>query len=235
MRRRLIAFAGAPGVGKGTFATIICKKLNLLHISTGHLLRAEAKDGHSSVGRKAKTFMDAGLLVPDELVCELVASTLKKSGPRYQGFILDGFPRTLEQAIAFDQVEKIDQLVEITLDRNVAMKKMLARRECENCGRSFNLAHIVEPPSFDMPAILPDKDTCILGRDQCRPNLIKRIDDTEETIRHRFESYDKDTKPLISYYVKRGIVDIFEVKKGESDWPALLDMISIKKKEWHLE
>jgi len=231
MKRRVIAFAGAPGVGKGTFAKIICKKLNLLQVSSGDLLRIEARDPKSAVGREAKTFMDSGKLVPDEMVCNLVAKTLRTRNQQYMGFILDGFPRTLEQAIAFDKDMELDQFVEINLDRAVSIEKMLARRECETCGGSFNLADIVRPGSYDMPAILPDKKTCRLGQDKCLPKLVKRFDDTKETIIRRCESYERETRPVVAHYTALGVADTFNVQKGIPDWPVLLEIIQGRMKQ----
>jgi adenylate kinase len=107
------------------------------------------------------------------------------------------------------------------------MEKILARRECATCGASFNLAHIVHPGTYDMPALLPNSSSCrhTLGYAECSPVLVKRSDDTAETIAHRFQSYDRETRPVVEHYRRRGIANRFEVRKGLDDWPELLKLV----------
>ena len=129
--RRLI-FAGRPGVGKGTFAKIISKELNLFHLSPGELIRREISRATPN-GKELKGYVEKGQLVPDDFICKLVGEVLQAS-KGYNGFILDGFPRSLNQCLAIDRLAQIDRLVELKLERSIAVEKMLARRHCSACG-----------------------------------------------------------------------------------------------------
>ena len=186
---------GAPGAGKGTQAIEIKEELNITHISTGDIFRANIKDG-TELGKKAKGYMDEGKLVPDELTIELVKDRLRKDDAK-NGFLLDGFPRTIPQAEALDgflkeEGIKLDRVVNIDVDKSVLLDRITGRRVCKDCKASFHIAF--NPPKKE--------NVC----DHCGGELIQRADDNEETVKNRIGVYEKETSPLIDYYNKQGLV-----------------------------
>lgn len=184
---------GPPGAGKGTQASIIVEEYNIPHISTGDIFRYNIKEG-TELGKKAKGYMDQGLLVPDEVVVEIVEDRLKQDDCK-NGFLLDGFPRTVVQAVALDNVlqnmdTSLDKVINIEVDKNILVERAVGRRICKDCGATF---HIKNNPSTK-------GDIC----DKCGGTLYQRDDDNAETVTKRIEVYLKETTPLIDYYTKQG-------------------------------
>ena len=190
-----IIMLGAPGAGKGTQAKKIADLCKIPHISTGDIFRANIKQG-TELGKKAKSYMDAGELVPDELVCDLVVDRIQQDDCT-EGFILDGFPRTIPQAEALTEaLNAIEQKMEYALnidvpDENIT-HRMAGRRACVGCGATYHLE------------FAPTKVEGIC--DVCGEKLILRDDDKPETVTNRLNVYHAQTKPLIDYYDKKGIV-----------------------------
>lgn len=188
---------GGPGAGKGTQAKKLIDKFGIPQISTGDILRAAVKEG-TEMGRKAKDFMDAGKLVPDEVVIGIIKDRLALPDCK-KGFILDGFPRTVPQAEALDKVlaslgSKIDHVVSIDVDEEALVNRLTGRRTCKSavCGQMYHVKFT--PPKKDM--------VC----DKCGSELYQRADDNETTVRSRLATYNQATKPLIDYYSKKGLV-----------------------------
>ena len=180
---------GAPGAGKGTQAEIICAKLNIPAISTGNILRAAVKDG-TEMGLKAKSFMDAGALVPDEVIIGILKERLAQPDCA-NGFILDGVPRTLAQAQALEaKGVRIDHVVSIEVDDHDIANRMGGRRVCSKCGASYHV--VAKPPKVD--------GVC----DSCGGELIIRKDDAPETVLKRLEVYHASTEVLKDFYAKLG-------------------------------
>lgn len=190
-----IIMLGAPGAGKGTQAIKIAEKYGIPHISTGDIFRANIKNG-TELGRKAKEYMDKGALVPDELTCDLVVDRIHQDDCA-NGFVLDGFPRTIPQAEALDAAlskdnETMDYAIDIEVPDENIVKRMGGRRACVNCGATY---HIVSAP----PKV---EGVC----DHCGGNLTIRDDDKPETVQKRLTVYHDQTQPLIDYYRKAGIL-----------------------------
>lgn len=190
-----IVTLGAPGAGKGTQAKKISAKYHIPHISTGDIFRANIKEG-TALGKKAKGYMDQGLLVPDELVLELVVDRLEKADCK-DGYVLDGFPRTIPQAEALDKTlgergEKIDYALNIEVPDNNIINRMSGRRACVGCGATY---HLVYAPT-------KAEGVC----DVCGKELILRDDDKPETVKKRLNVYRDQTRPLIDYYENAGIL-----------------------------
>jgi adenylate kinase len=188
---------GGPGAGKGTQAKKLIDKFKIPQISTGDILRAAVKEG-TEMGRKAKEYMDAGKLVPDEVVIGIIKDRLKQPDAK-GGFILDGFPRTVPQAEALDKVladlsSKIDHVVSIDVDEEALVTRLTGRRTCKSaaCGQMY---HVKFTPS-------KKEGVC----DKCGSELYQRDDDNETTVRSRLATYNQATKPLIDYYTKKGLV-----------------------------
>lgn len=190
-----IIMLGAPGAGKGTQAKQIADKYTIPHISTGDIFRANIKEG-TELGKKAKTYMDQGLLVPDELVCELVVDRIQQDDCE-NGFVLDGFPRTIPQAEALTAaLEKIGSSMDYAIDVDVPdeniITRMSGRRACLNCGATYHIVNI------------PTKVEGIC--DRCGNEVVLRDDDKAETVKKRLEVYHEQTQPLIDYYKNQGIL-----------------------------
>ena len=188
-----IIMLGAPGAGKGTQAKMLADKYMIPHISTGDIFRANIKNG-TELGQKAKTYMDQGLLVPDELVCDLVVDRVQQDDCA-KGYILDGFPRTIPQAEALDAAlanigAKIDYAVNVEVPDENIVNRMSGRRACVACGATY---HIVYNPT-------KVEGVC----DRCEKVLILRDDDKPETVTKRLNVYHEQTQPLIDYYTKQG-------------------------------
>ena len=190
-----IIMLGAPGAGKGTQAKKIAAKYGIPHISTGDIFRANIKSG-TELGKKAKTYMDQGLLVPDELVVDLVVDRVNQDDCT-NGYVLDGFPRTIPQAEALTEaLEKMGQKVDFAIDVNVPdeniVKRMGGRRACVTCGATYHMVYA------------PTKKEGIC--DTCGGELILRDDDKPETVQKRLNVYHDQTQPLIDYYTSQGIL-----------------------------
>lgn len=188
-----LVLLGPPGAGKGTHAQVLSKDLGALHVSTGDMLREAVKAG-TSLGLKAKEYMEQGGLVPDEVVIGLVEERLSRPDSK-KGFILDGFPRTPEQARSLDQsLERLKMPLNCVLyfktSLAVIIRRLSGRRVCGQCGRNFHLTNL--KPRVD--------GIC----DTCGSKLVQRPDDKEETIEHRLSVYEEQTAPLIDYYLKKG-------------------------------
>jgi len=195
MRSQALIFLGAPGAGKGTQAREVSKHFSIPHISTGDMLR-EAVQNRTSLGLAAKAKMNAGELVPDEVVCDLVERRIEQPDCQ-RGFILDGFPRTLGQAQFVDRMlqEKgrgNPLVLDIKVDRDLLLKRLTGRRTCSLCGEIYNV--YFNPPRVDGVC---DKDG---GK------LLQRADDNEETVCQRLVAYEKQTSPLIDYYKSKGVL-----------------------------
>lgn len=191
---RIILF-GAPGSGKGTQAAFISRDHGIPHISTGDMLREAARNG-TEVGLKARSFMDRGALVPDQVMIEVVAQRLEKDDAN-KGFLLDGFPRTVEQAEKLDDILKLrgtglDVVIWLEVDDRELVKRLTSRRTCSGCGAIFNL--LSQAPK------IPDR--C----DKCGSALDQRVDDQQATAEKRLEVYQRQTSPLKDYYLSRGIL-----------------------------
>lgn len=186
-----LIFLGPPGAGKGTQAAIVAKKLDIPTISTGDMLRAAIKEG-TAVGMKAKSYMDAGQLVPDEVIIGIVSERLAKPDCQ-KGFILDGVPRTIAQAQAMEQAGvKFDKVLSLEVSDDAIVERMGGRRVCAKCGAPF---HVVNHPP-KVPGVC----------DECGGELTQRADDVAETVRHRLEVYHQETEPLKAFYLERGLL-----------------------------
>lgn len=190
-----LVLLGPPGAGKGTQASAIIEKYNIPHISTGDILRSNIKEG-TDLGKKAKAYMDKGQLVPDELVVSIVKDRLLEDDCK-NGFLLDGFPRTVNQAEALDEELanmklKLDHVINIEVESSELIKRAIGRRICKECGATYHI-------EFNPPK---EEGKC----DICNGELYQRDDDTEETVSRRIDVYLKETSPLIDYYTKKGII-----------------------------
>ena len=190
-----IVMLGAPGAGKGTQAKIISEKYGIPHISTGDIFRANIKE-NTDLGKKAKEYMDKGLLVPDELVVDLVVDRLAQDDAK-TGYVLDGFPRTIPQAEALDEAlakigEKLDYAIDVDVPDENIINRMSGRRACVSCGGTYHIKYN------------PTKKEGIC--DACGGELVLRDDDKPETVKKRLNVYHEQTQPLIDYYTKAGIL-----------------------------
>lgn len=206
-----IIMLGAPGAGKGTQAKKIAEKYSIPHISTGDIFRANIKEG-TELGKKAKEYMDKGALVPDELVCDLVVDRISQDDAK-NGYVLDGFPRTIPQAEALDAaLSKINEVVDYAIDVDVPddniVNRMSGRRACVACGGTY---HIVFNPT-------KAEGVC----DACGGQLILRDDDKPETVQNRLKVYHDQTQPLIEYYTKKNILKSVD---GTQDMSKVFDSI----------
>ncbi len=202
---KLIIF-GAPGAGKGTQAKNIVKHFNIEHISTGDLMRAEVKLG-TELGKQLDEIMSAGQYVPDDITVKLLEKKLNDESTK-NGFLLDGFPRTIEQVHMLEKiVPTVDKVVEIDVDNEAIVERLSSRRTCSKCGQIFN-------------AKIQDLSSGICPKENCDGELVQRKDDNPETIRKRLEVYEQSTKPIIKHYEEKGIVvkvngigDVDEISK----------------------
>jgi len=190
-----LVFLGPPGAGKGTQAKAVAAQYDVPHVSSGDIFRAEIAR-ESPLGRKLKSYVDAGRLVPDELTTEAVTQRL---GDRdcADGWVLDGFPRTEGQAKALDEVlersnAKLQAVVYLALDGERIVERMAGRRVCPKCGRPYHVVHL--PPRSD--------ERC----DECGTALVRREDDVPETVRQRLATFERQTAPLVGYYERRGLL-----------------------------
>ncbi|HCJ01659.1 MAG TPA: adenylate kinase [Clostridiales bacterium] len=190
-----IIFLGAPGSGKGTHATRVKTELGVPHISTGDIFRENIKGG-TPLGVLAKSYIDKGALVPDDVVIKIVEDRLAREDCQ-KGFILDGFPRTIYQAEALKKIAKIDVVINLVVDDEAIVKRVAGRRMCR-CGETYNVA------------FLNGSDTCA----KCGGKLYQRDDDKEETVKSRLDVYHKETAPLIDYYRKEGLLKDVDGSQG---------------------
>ncbi len=198
-----IIMLGAPGAGKGTQAKRIAAKYEIPHISTGDIFRANIKNG-TELGTKAKAYMDKGQLVPDELVVSLVADRIVKDDCK-NGFVLDGFPRTIPQAESLDEElakleKKIDFAIDVDVPDEVIVERMAGRRACAKCGATYHLI-----------SLKPKKEGVC---DECGGELVLRADDEPETVLERLKIYHSQTSPLIEYYSKKDVLRSVDGTKG---------------------
>ena len=197
---------GAPGAGKGTQAEKICEKLSIPAISTGNMLR-EAMANGTEMGLKAKSFIDAGKLVPDEVVIGIINERLKQDDCQ-NGFILDGFPRTIPQAEALDEMGvRIDKVIDIEVPDEKIAARLSGRRVCLKCGATYHT-------EFKKPKT---EGIC----DACGDTLVQRKDDMPETVLDRLKTYHEQTEPLKGYYEKKGILRVVEGQEEVADTTAL--------------
>ncbi|MBT4651656.1 adenylate kinase [Candidatus Woesearchaeota archaeon] len=181
---------GSPGVGKGTYAAEITKKYNVLSISTGDLFRENIKN-ETELGKKAKEIIDSGKLVPDEVTIGMMKERLGREDTP-NGFILDGFPRTIPQAEALSEFSEIDLVLNFKADKEVIMQRLTGRRTCSNCAAIFHVVNI--PPK--------QEGVC----DKCGGKLVQRSDELPEVIEERLKVYEEQTAPLIGYYQEKGLL-----------------------------
>ena len=201
-----IIMLGAPGAGKGTQADKICAKYNIPHISTGDIFRANIKN-NTELGQKAKSYMDKGELVPDELVVDLVVYRIKADDCT-NGYVLDGFPRTIPQAEALDAAlaainDKVDYAINVEVPDENIINRMSGRRACVACGATYHIVHI------------PTKVEGVC--DKCGAELILRDDDKPETVKNRLNVYHEQTQPLIDYYTAKNVLHEVDGTKAMED------------------
>ena len=201
-----IILLGAPGAGKGTQAEVISDKLGIPAVSTGNMIREAIRQG-TEMGRKAKACTESGQLVPDEVVIGIVAERLQAPDCA-DGFILDGFPRTIPQAEALDAMGVvIDRVIEISVPDAAIAERMSGRRVCPDCGASYHLL-------YKKPAV---EGVC----DQCGAQLVQRKDDAPETVLARLDVYHAQTEPLKAYYERKGVLRVVEGQEKVSDTSRL--------------
>ena len=186
---------GAPGVGKGTMSNLLIDDYKLVHVSTGDMLRV-AVSNQTPVGKIASEYMNKGQLVPDEVIHDIIVERLKQDDIK-NGFLFDGYPRTLNQAIDLDKIllelnMKIDAVLNLTIDDSVVVKRITGRRTCKKCGSIYNIY-------FGAPKV---ENIC----DKCGEQLSTRSDDNEESLKQRLEEFHKNTQPVIDYYEKQNVV-----------------------------
>lgn len=201
-----IIMLGAPGAGKGTQAKMIAEKYAIPHVSTGDIFRANIKEG-TELGKEAKKYMDQGLLVPDELTVKILLDRVAKDDCK-NGYVLDGFPRTIPQAQVLDNAlqelgDKIDYAIDVEVPDENIIKRMSGRRACLGCGATYHIEHI--PPKKD--------GVC----DTCGQELVLRDDDQPETVKNRLEVYHEQTQPLIDFYTEKGILKTVDGTKDMKD------------------
>lgn len=203
---------GAPGAGKGTQAKKIAAKYQIPHISTGDIFRANIKNG-TELGNKAKEYMEKGLLVPDELTCDLVVDRIGQEDCK-NGYVLDGFPRTIPQAEALKAAlekrgEKMDFAIDVDVPDENIVRRMSGRRACLGCGSTYHIEHI--PPKIE--------GIC----DVCGGKLVLRDDDAPETVQNRLKVYHEQTQPLLDFYGKEGILKTVD---GTLEMEAVFEKIT---------
>ena len=189
-----IVVLGAPGAGKGTHCKRIASKYGVAHLSSGDILRRERAEG-TELGRKAQSYMDAGTLVPDDLIVAMMSNATRDAGPT--GYVLDGFPRTVNQAEALDEAlagdgGRLDTVINLQVDDRIVVDRITGRRTCPQCGAVYHIKNM--PPKED--------GVC----DQDGAALVQRPDDTEDVVRNRLATYYRQTEPVVDYYKAKGTV-----------------------------
>ena len=183
-----VLLLGAPGAGKGTQVTRISERYGLPHISTGDIFRANIKN-ETPIGLLAKSYIDKGQLVPDEVTCKIVENRLQEEDCK-AGYLLDGFPRTIAQAEALDQFTNVEAVININIDFSLLMERLCGRRVCKDCGESYHVS------------VIGNETKC----SKCGGELYQRKDDNPETVQNRLDVYENQTSPLIEYYTKKGVI-----------------------------
>ena len=203
-----VILLGAPGAGKGTQAVRLAERYNIPHISTGDIFRSNIKE-RTPIGIVAKSYIDKGQLVPDEVTIQIVQERLEKDDCK-NGYLLDGFPRTVSQAEALDGFSEIDSVVNIDVPLNKLMRRITGRRVCGKCGESYHIDY------------LDGSTSCR----KCDGELIQRADDNEETVGKRLEVYEKQTAPLIDHYKSKGkLIDIDGDGDIDSVFAAIIERL----------
>lgn len=206
-----IIFLGPPGAGKGTQAQRVCDALHIPQVSTGDMLRRAMKEG-TPTGMKAKSYMDAGQLVPDGVIIDIVKERLAQADCQ-NGYILDGFPRTVPQAEALDTIAQITHVVQLDVADDDLVRRLSGRRVCLKCG---NTSHV---------DILNGRDTC----DKCGDPFIQREDDKAETVLNRLTVYHQQTAPLTRYYEEKGLLHHIDGAKGMDEiFQTILETLGVK-------
>ena len=200
-----LVLLGAPGAGKGTQCKSIVERYNLLHLSSGDILRQERAEG-TELGKKAQDYMDSGALVPDEIIIEMMAKAIEKAPAA--GFVLDGFPRTVNQAVELDKAliasgQQIDAVLNLEIEDQVVTKRITGRRSCPACGAVYHIENL--KPKIEG---ICDKDGT---------KLVQRPDDTEQVLANRLETYHRQTEPLVDYYKKNNTVYDFDADRDPDD------------------
>lgn len=212
-----LVLLGAPGAGKGTQAVLLAEKLNIPHISTGDIFRSNIRNG-TALGKKAKEYIDKGALVPDEVTIDIVKDRIEKPDCK-DGFILDGFPRTIPQAECLDEILEgmgmaLDYVVNISIPDQDIIRRLSGRRVCPGCGATY---HITGNPPVKA-------GVC----DRCGNAVIHREDDKEETVMNRLETYHRQTEPLIEYYKNHGkLISVDGRKKMEDVAGNILETVGV--------
>ncbi len=209
-----LVFIGAPGAGKGTYAQYLREKYCIPHISTGDIFREEIAR-ETELGKKVKEYVDRGELVPDDIVIEIIKKRLSQPDTR-NGFILDGFPRTLEQARALDKIVVIDAVIYLNVSEEVAVKRLSGRRICPVCGRVYNIYYEPKPKNDEV---------C----DYDGAKLIRRKDDDPEIVRNRYKVFHKTFEPIIKYYRDKGL--LIEVDSNRSIKEVMPELEEVLKKK----
>ncbi|MGC8831590.1 MAG: adenylate kinase [Thermoproteota archaeon] len=205
---RIIIF-GPPGSGKGTYSSRLAPRLGIPHVSTGDILRSEIESG-TELGRNISSYVSNGKLVPDEVVNKVIEKRLSMNDCK-KGFILDGYPRTLQQAEFLDRIVKIDFVINLNVPDEVIVRRLSSRLVCKNCGAIYN--KITLPPKVD----------CVC--DKCGGELYQRDDDKPEIVRERIKIYEKEVTPLLEHYRKAGVVFDFFYEPDESGGDVSPDMV----------
>jgi len=200
-----LVLLGAPGAGKGTQCKSIVERYNLLHLSSGDILRQERAEG-TELGKKAQDYMDSGALVPDGIIIEMMAKAIEKAPAA--GFVLDGFPRTVNQASELDKAlfsrgQKIDAVLNLEIEDQVVTKRITGRRSCPKCGAVYHIEN------------LKPKTEGICDKDGTK--LVQRPDDTEQVLANRLKNYHQQTEPLVDYYKKNNTVYDFDADRDPDD------------------
>jgi len=213
MMVRLIIF-GPPGAGKGTYSAKLEKILGITKISTGDVLREEVKR-RTELGVKIEKYLEKGVLVPDDIVIEIVKREILRASPR--GFILDGFPRNLYQAKALEKITTIDAIINLLIPEEILIEKLLGRRICSRCGEIYNVANIdriIDGIRYLLPPLTPQREGVC---DKCGGPLIMREDDKVEVIKRRLRVYKEYSEPIIEYYRSKGLefIDILVNREPE--------------------
>jgi adenylate kinase len=214
-----LVLLGKQGAGKGTQAKRLAEHYGSTHLSTGDMFRAQAAQG-TAFGLEAKRFMDAGELVPDEVVMGVIEECLAPSGPLANGFVLDGFPRTVPQARGLDRMlgpRPLDLVIDLDVPRDIVIDRIAGRRVCEDCQRVY---HVNMPP--------PENWTC----ETCGGHVTQRADDTEEAVERRLHLYEEETVPIIDYYRDQALlVRIDGVGEGDEVFERLLKVVDDRLQE----
>jgi adenylate kinase len=206
-----IILLGPPGAGKGTQAKTITEELGIPHISTGDILRKAIKE-KTLLGLKAKKYMDKGYLVPDNLIINLIKERIKREDCK-KGFLLDGFPRTIPQAEALEKISNIDKVIKLKIENEMAIERLSGRRTCKDCGTMYHVIYLSSRR----------EGIC----DRCGGELIIREDDRKEAVLKRLEVYREETRPLIEYYKKKGLLAIIDGGRRKEEVTKDL-LVSIK-------